>query len=269
VLAFPASPAAPQTPLGKRHAAKETKSACHGRELFICEVPPVPKEEPGEPFSSQGRTPVDWEHALAWARAERASLFACLDHAAGTGQHARVTALTAGLATLLRRDGPWAEAITRHTTAIQAARHFGDQPGQANALNDLGVVRRLTGDYPGAAQALEQALDIYRDLGNRGGWAEVLNEAGTLHRVSGKLAQAEECHQQALELARAIAGSWDEAHALAGLGRCALASGRTAEPTGRLRHALEVFRRIGAAEAVGVSAELEALTDARPGAQGS
>ena len=71
------------------------------------------------------------EQALGWARAERASLLACLDHATGTGQHARVIALTAGLAGLLRRDGPWAEAITRHTAAVQAARHLGDRLGQA------------------------------------------------------------------------------------------------------------------------------------------
>ena len=81
----------------------------------------------------------DREQALAWARAERASLLACLDHATGTGQHARVIALTAGLAALLRRDGPWAEAVTRHTAAVQAARHLGDRLGQANALTDLGT----------------------------------------------------------------------------------------------------------------------------------
>ena len=40
------------------------------------------------------------EQALAWARAERASLQACLDYATGTGQHSRVIALTAGLAGL-------------------------------------------------------------------------------------------------------------------------------------------------------------------------
>jgi tetratricopeptide (TPR) repeat protein/transcriptional regulator with XRE-family HTH domain len=408
------------------------------------------------------------EQALAWARAERASLLACLDHATGTGQDARVTALTAGLAGLLRHDGPWAEAITRHTAAIEAARHLGDRLGQANALRDLGVVRRATGDYPAAAraleqalglyrdlgdrlgqanalrdlgvvrratgdypaaaqaheqalglyrdvgdrlgqanalrelgvgrratgdypaaaqvleqalgiyrdlgdrlgqanalrdlgvvrrltgehlaaaqaleqalgiyrdlgdrlgqahalshlgivrrltgehpaaaqaheqalgiyrdlgnrlgqanalndlgavrrawgdypaaaQALEQALGIYRDLGNRGGEAESLNERGTLYRVSGELAQAQGCHQQALELARAIATSWDEAHALAGLGRCALAVGHATQAEVLLRQALEIFQRIGAAEAADVSAELEALTGARPSAQG-
>ena len=120
------------------------------------------------------------EQALAWAQAERASLLACLDHAAGTGQHARVIALTAGLAGLLRRDGPWAEAITRHVAAIHAAEYLGVRLGQANALNELGVVRRLTGDYPAAAQAHEQALGSYRDLGDRLGQAQALSHLGAI-----------------------------------------------------------------------------------------
>ena len=118
------------------------------------------------------------EQALAWARAERASLLACLDHATATGQHARVIGLTAGLAGLLRSDGPWAEAITRHEAAIQAALHLGDRLGQAGALNSLGEVRRLSGDYPAAAQAQEQVLGIYRDLGHRLGQANALNQLG-------------------------------------------------------------------------------------------
>jgi tetratricopeptide (TPR) repeat protein len=102
---------------------------------------------------------------------ERGGLLACLDHAADTGQHDRVVALTAALAALLRRDGPWAEAITRHTAAVKAARQLGDRLGQANALNHLGDVRRVTGEYPAATAALDQALAIYRDLqppGERG-----------------------------------------------------------------------------------------------------
>jgi len=409
------------------------------------------------------------EQALVWARAERANLIACLDHATGTGQHARIIALTAGLAALLRHDGPWAEAVTRHATALRSAQHLGDRPGQANALTNLGGVRRLTGDYPGAARALEEALGIcrdlgdwpgqataltnlgdvrrltgdypgaardleealgisrdlgdrlglatalnylgrmrllagdwpgaaraleealgisreigdrrgqahalsslgdvrqlagdypraaraleealgiyhdlgdrlgqanalnylgdvrratgdypgaaraleealgisrdlgdrlgqanallflgavrrltgdwpgaaraleealgiYRGLGDRGGEVEALNEAGALHRACGDLRQAGSCHQQAIDLAREIGSSWDEAHALAGLGRCALAADHTARAADMLRQALEIFQRIGAAEAAGVSAELEALTNARPTARGS
>jgi len=372
---------------------------------------------------------ADRDQALAWGRAERANLIACLDHATGTGQHARIIALTAGLAALLRRDGPWAEAITRHAAALRAAQRLADLPGQvgaltslgiartltddypgatrdleeaqgisrdigdrlgqakaltslgdvrrltddhpgaaraleealaisrdigdrlgqadaltslgdvrretgdhpgaaraleealaisrdlgdrlgqadalnslgevrretrdypgaaraleeslgiyrdlgsrlgqANALTSLGAVRRETGDYPGAARALEESLGIYRDIGNRGGEVTALNEAGTLYRVGGNLRQAGSCHQRALDLARQIGSSWDEAHALAGLGRCAVATGPGAPAADMLRQALELFRQIGAAEAAEISAELQALTEARPAAQGS
>ena len=48
-----------------------------------------------------------------------------------------------------------------------------------------GYVRRLTGDYPAAAQALEQALGIYRDLGDRLGQANALNDLGDVRRGTG------------------------------------------------------------------------------------
>ncbi len=120
----------------------------------------------------------------------------------------------------------------------------------------------MTGDFSGASQALEEALDSYRDLGDRGGMTETVNKAGTLHRVRGALDQAGACHRQALALAREIGNKWDEAHAMAGLGRCALAAGRTTDAQADLRQAQEIFLRIGAAEATGVAAELDALTGA-------
>jgi len=251
-------------------------TAARAGALLARQARPAPAPAPADgTIPAAVPAPAGREQALAWARDERASLLVCLDHATATGQHARVIALTAALAGLLRHDGPWTEAITWHTAAIQAAQHVGDRLGQAGALSDLGevrrlagdypaaaqsleqalgiyrdlgdrrgqanalcylgVVRRLTGDYPGAAQALEQALGIYRHLGDRGGEAEALNERGTLHRVSGDLAQAEGCHQQALEQARAIANPLTEAHALAGLGRCALAAGHATQAETLLR----------------------------------
>jgi tetratricopeptide (TPR) repeat protein/transcriptional regulator with XRE-family HTH domain len=166
--------------------------------------------------------------------------------------------------TVRSATGEYSAAAQAHEQALGIYRDLGSRLGQANALSFLGVVRRLTGEYPAAAQYLEQALGIYRDLGDRGGEAEALNERGTLHRVSGELTQAEECHQQALDLARAIASPWDEAHALAGLGRCALAAGHATQAGILLRQALEIFQRIGATEAVGLLAELDALAGPSP-----
>ncbi|HEY6315319.1 MAG TPA: adenylate/guanylate cyclase domain-containing protein [Streptosporangiaceae bacterium] len=68
----------------------------------------------------------------------------------------------------------------------------------------------------------------------------------------------------ALDVARQTGKSWDEAHALTGLGRCAMAADYATQAEILLRQALEIFQRVGAAEAAEVSAELQALSDARP-----
>ena len=97
--------------------------------------------------------------------------------------------------------------------------------------------------------------------GTRTGEAETLNELGALHRITGDFVQAEQCHQQALELARAIGSTWIEAHALAGLGRCAIVTSGAAQAAALLRQALELFQRIGATDDLPILAELDALTN--------
>lgn len=119
-----------------QHAATRTQDLL-ANQTRPSPPPATPPPLAAPPLDDAGR-------ALAWARAERDSLLACLDHSTHTGQHGRVVALTADLAELLRRDGPWTEAITRYTTALRSARHLGDKPGQASILTNLGAVRRLT-----------------------------------------------------------------------------------------------------------------------------
>ena len=188
---------------------------------------------------------ADREQALAWARAERTSLLACLDQATAAGQHVRVIALTAALEGLLRYDGPWDEAITRHAAAVQAARQLGDPPGAALALTDLGDVRRLTGDYPGAARDLQEALGICRDLGDRPGQALALTNLGTTRRMAGDYPGAARDLQEALGICRDL-GDWPgQAHALNCLGIVRLSTGESAGAARDLQQALSICRDLG------------------------
>jgi len=187
----------------------------------------------------------DDSQALAWVRADRASLLACLDYAAATGQHARVIALTAALAELLRRDGPWADALTRHAAAVQAAQRAGDRLGQANALNDLGNLRRLTGDYPGAAQAQEQALGICRDLGDRRGQADALNYLGSVRWLTGDYPGAAEALEQALGICRDLGDRRGQANALNHIGYMWLHTGDYPGAAQALEQALAIYRDLG------------------------
>jgi tetratricopeptide (TPR) repeat protein len=188
---------------------------------------------------------ADPDQALAWARAERANLLACLDEATGTGQHARIIALTAGLAGLLRQDGPWAEALARHTTAVRAARHLGDQSGQADALNSLGIMRRMTGDFPGAARDLEEALGIYRDLGDPRGHADALTSLGDVRRLTGDYPAAARDLEEALGIYRDLGDSSAQADALTSLGDVRRAIGDFPAAARDLEEALGLSRDLG------------------------
>jgi tetratricopeptide (TPR) repeat protein/transcriptional regulator with XRE-family HTH domain len=205
---------------------------------------------PGRSLAASAEMPAapdldDDGQALAWARAERANLLACLDYAGISGQHARVVSFTAALADLLRRDGPWADALARHAAAVDAAQRAGDPLGQANALNDLGNVRRLMGDYPGAAQAEEQALGVYRDLGDRRGEGNALNYLGEVWLDAGDYPRAAQAEVQALGIYRDLGDRRGQATALNDLGNVRRARGDYAHARQAQEQALGIYRDLG------------------------
>jgi tetratricopeptide (TPR) repeat protein/transcriptional regulator with XRE-family HTH domain len=216
------------------------------------------------------RALADQEQALAWARAERVSLLACLDLVTGAGLHTRIIALTAAVASLLRYDGPWAEAIARHATAVRAARQAGDRLGQASALSNLGDLRRLADDYPGAARDLAEALGIFRDLGDRPGQAHALNYLGVVRRAIGDYPGAARDLAEALGIFRDLGDRPGQAHALSNLGDVRLLTGDY-PGTGRyLAEALGLYRdlgnRLGQAHALRSLAGVRRRTGDYPGA---
>ncbi len=187
----------------------------------------------------------DRVQALAWARAERDNLIACLDHVTRAGQDARVIALTAGLAGLLRQDGPWADAITWHKAAMQTARRLGDRLGEAGALTDLGAVVRLTGDYPGAAGSLEEALGIYRDLGERVGEAGALTDLGVVRQMTGNYPGAAGALREALGIYRDLGNRQGQANTLSQLGAVQMLTGQFPGAAAVLQEALGIYRDLG------------------------
>jgi tetratricopeptide (TPR) repeat protein/transcriptional regulator with XRE-family HTH domain len=201
------------------------------------------------PADGTGPTAVpafaDREQALAWVRAERANLLGCLDHVTGTEQHARVIALTAGLAGLLRHDGPWAEALTRHATALRAAQHIGDRPGQAGALLDLGLVWWTTSDYPPAVRDLQEALGICRDLGDQLGQANALAILGYVWRDTGDYPVAVRDLQEALGICRDLGERRGQGNALIFLGDVRRRAGDDQGAIRDLQEALGIYHDLG------------------------
>ena len=194
----------------------------------------------GVPAQAAGAAP-----AAVPILASREQALACLDQATAAGQHARVIALTAGLAGLLRYDGPWDEAITRHAAAVQTARQLGDPPGQALGLSNLGDARLLAGDYPGAARDLQEALSICRDLGDRPGQALALTSLGNTRRMADDHPGAARDLQEALSICRDLGDRPGQAHALNHLGIVRLSTGESLGAARDLQEALGICRDLG------------------------
>jgi tetratricopeptide (TPR) repeat protein len=231
--------------------------------------------QPGPPPAVPAGLPAapgleDQEQALAWARTDRASLLACLDDATRAGLHARVIALTAGIAGLLRHDGPLTDAITRDTAAAQAASRLGDRLGQANALTNLGSVRWRMADYPGAVQTLETALEIYRDLGDRRGQGNALTYLGRTRHMTGDYPGAAQTLETALEIYRDLGDRRGQAIALTYLGRTWQVTGDYLGAAQTLEQALEIYRdlgdRLGQGNALVVLGAVRRRTGDYPGA---
>jgi tetratricopeptide (TPR) repeat protein/transcriptional regulator with XRE-family HTH domain len=212
---------------------------------LIARLPRPASPAAAGPAPGPGPDLASREQALAWARAERTSLVACLDYATATARYARITALTAGLSGLLQRDGPWTEAIARHTTAAAAAQKLGDQLSHAGALNDLGTVWRLTCDFAAAAESMGQAHDIYRQAGSRLGEANCRESLGAVLRLTGDFPAAARAHEEALGLYRSIGDRLGQANALGSLGYvCSLMDDFPAAGQA-LEDALSIYRDLG------------------------
>jgi tetratricopeptide (TPR) repeat protein/transcriptional regulator with XRE-family HTH domain len=246
-------------------------TAAQAEDLIARQARPAPAPAAGT-APSEAPALADPEQALAWVRAERASLLACLDLVTATGQHTRTIALTHAIASLLRYDGPWAEAIARHATAVSASRQVSDRLGQAHALNDLGDLRRQTGDYPEAAGNLAEALAIYRDLDDRAGQAHALNDLGRVRRLTGDYPEAARSLAEALAIYRDLDDRLGQAHALRGQGDVRRQTGDYAAAARDQEQALAIYRdlgnRLGQAHALANLGDLRKLTgDYRGGAR--
>ncbi|MGW1554218.1 ATP-binding protein [Streptomyces sp. NPDC002346] len=157
------------------------------------------------------------EQALAWMRTERPNLLACAHNAAEHGWPDLVP-FAATIATFLYQEGPWRESIRLLRKAAATAEHIGDRLGQANALWNLGRLRRLTNEYPAAADLAEQALALYRELGNRLGEAHALQSLSRVRYLTGQYETATDLAEQAQMLYRELGDRLGEAQALRSLG---------------------------------------------------
>jgi tetratricopeptide (TPR) repeat protein len=230
----------------------------------------TPRLAPTGPPPPQTQDFPDAKGAWRWLRTERSGLDACFEHAAANDRDEHTTGLAAGLAELLLADGPWTRAVNVHTTAIAAAERLGDRDGQAIALTNLGVMRQLTGDYPGAADALTSAFTIYSELGNRLGQAAALTDLGIVRQLTGDYPGAADTLTSAFTIYSELGNRLGQATALNELGQVRYMTGDYSVAVEALTRAFDTYRELGnrhgQATALTYMGSVRQLTGDHPGA---
>ncbi|MFI5619003.1 tetratricopeptide repeat protein [Streptomyces sp. NPDC051567] len=169
--------------------------------------------------------------AMAWLGAETANLLACARYCGDHGRGSRVVALAGSLAGFLRLAGPWEQAIALHQTAVDREAGLRDGPGRAVALGNLALVRRLTGDYEGAARNLTEAMELHHALDDRRSEARALNDLGVVvHGQTGHYPATADAHRRALAIFRELDDGAGAASALNYWGGRPAAEGATTPP---------------------------------------
>jgi predicted ATPase/DNA-binding CsgD family transcriptional regulator len=113
----------------------------------------------------------------------------------------------------LREGRAWLDRLL--TTAGAAERTI----GRARALNAIGFLTFLQGDYDTAQPLLEESLAIRRALNDRQGIVESLTNLGLLLRCRGRTAEARLLFEEALGVSRALGDRAWEARTLNKLAR--------------------------------------------------
>jgi tetratricopeptide (TPR) repeat protein len=201
----------------------------------------------------------DRPSTIIWARTELPNLLACADYvvqaAKGPEHHEEkrwVVRFATALAGFLRNEGMWPKSIELQIHALDAARQLGVPLAEANALTELGILRRLVTDLDAAASDLERAIALYRDIGGeqaRIGESHALNTYGTVldqltSKEEARRAEAKQALKEALEISRALNYRLGEANVLHDQGMTELFAGNFDGAIQLLRRALNLFQAV-------------------------
>jgi tetratricopeptide (TPR) repeat protein len=137
------------------------------------------------------------DEALAAFRAMLAEAWRLDLRAKGGAAHSRIGRLY--------RDTGRLEEAERHLEAASRLFHeAGDERGIASAIDDVGKLHWLRGDYARALDFTQRALAMRRRIGDRRSIALSLNNLGLVYQDSGHFRQALDAFEQALLIRREI-----------------------------------------------------------------
>lgn len=230
----------------RRLLGKWTREWASGREAGKAPLPPA--QTPPPPIVSSAEASL-LERAKLAAKSGQTTLAHELYTQATTGAYDRDA--WSEYVRFLRRTGRFSLVQSAGDKMIQRARDLNDHAGAAEALANIGIVKRSQGHRSAAIQYFDRALGELLEWESEGGpideiiptRAFILDNKGlTWRRMNGKLNDAVGAIQDAIKLHGEIGDVRGQGHALRNMGVVWAQLGSLSESENALRQALDLFK---------------------------
>jgi CHAT domain-containing protein/Tfp pilus assembly protein PilF len=137
------------------------------------------------------------------------------------------------------------KSVEKYHEALDLYRKAGNHNGEAETLNNIGVVYRSLGETLKALEKFNEALLLFHTAGDRRGEAETLNNIGLTYNSLGGTRKALEKFNEALPLRRAVGDRHGEAVTLTSIGIAYHLLGETQNALEKYNEALPLRRAVG------------------------
>jgi len=185
------------------------------------------------------------EEARVWLESEWSNALRVADHCARHEWKRRCADLVHALAGYLETSGHWDEALAALRIALQASRDLDDLCRTARAAFDLSLTSLRTGHSEAALQHATEAAVAFGASGDKPGQAAALDRIGVIHRNAARFRDALAYHQEALDINREIGALGGVAKSLGNAGVALGSLGRRSEEMNYHCQALEIYRQSG------------------------
>lgn len=230
----------------RRLLSKWTREWSSGQEAEKAPLPPA--QTPPPPVANPTEATL-LERAKFAAKSGQTTLAHELYTQATTGAYDRLA--WTEYVRFLRRSGRFSLVQSAGDKMIQRARDLNDHEGAAEALANIGIVKRSQGHRSAAIKYFDRALGELADWEKEGGSldeilptrAYILDNKGlTWRRMSGRLDDAIAAIQEAIKLHEEMGDVRGQGHALRNMGVVWAQLGSLAESEKALRQALDIFK---------------------------
>ena len=128
---------------------------------------------------------------------------------------------------------------------LQLAQNIGDNFGASVALNILGQIASLEGNFAQARQLCTQGMNLKRQIGDRWGMTFSLLYLGRVSQAMGQYQEAQASLQESLQISREFNDRRGVANALYNLAEVARTLEREPEAQQHYQESLQIFQEIG------------------------